>query len=132
MASIKGRPGGRGKKGVSGRKSAYQERADADFLWKVFTDKFSKEELTNLLTGKHSIKDAWIAKAYSGNERFIQQIVHKLFPDNLDLTTGGEQIIFTWQNEKNNKNTLSAKRMGKRISSNQKEMDGVGNTSPGG
>lgn len=75
---IKGNKGG-------GRKSAYQERADADLLWKVFTEKHSKEELTELLRGKYSIKDVWITKAFAGNERFIQQIIHKLFPEKMEV-----------------------------------------------
>lgn len=74
-----------GQKGRSGRKSTYQEKADAALLWKVFTDKFSKEELMVILKGKHSIRDVWIAKAYAGNERFIQQIVHKLFPEKMEV-----------------------------------------------
>ena len=77
-----GNPGNSG----GGRKSAYQERADAEFLWNIFLQKLSKEELTEILKGDHSIKDAWIAKAYAGNERFIQQIVHKLFPDKKEHT----------------------------------------------
>ena len=74
-----------GKKGLSGRKSAYIEKADATLLWKVFTEKLSKEELTEILRGKHSIKDVWITKAFAGNERFIQQIVHKLFPETMKV-----------------------------------------------
>ena len=54
-------------------------------MWKVFTEKLSKEELTEILRGKHSIKDVWITKAFAGNERFIQQIVHKLFPESLKI-----------------------------------------------
>lgn len=77
--------GNHGVKGKSGRKSAYQEKANAEFLWKIFTEKLTKEELSEILKGRHSIKDAWIAKAYGGNERFINQIVHKLFPDKQEL-----------------------------------------------
>jgi len=76
-----GNPGNKG----GGRKSAYQEKADAAFLWEVFTKQLDKEELKEILKGNHSIKDAWIAKALSGNERFINQIVHKLFPDKQEL-----------------------------------------------
>ncbi len=54
-------------------------------LWRVFTNKFTKEELTKILQDKHSIKDVWIAKAFAGNDRFIQQIIHKLFPDQMKI-----------------------------------------------
>ncbi len=80
MAAPKGNQNAVGNKG-GGRKSAYQERADADYLWNIFKTKFSKEELTEILKGDHSIEDMWIAKAYAGNDKYIQQIVGKLFPD---------------------------------------------------
>ena len=69
----------------AGRHSEYQEKKDADFLWQVFTDKLTRQELEEILKDRHSIKDAWIARAFAGNERFIQQIVHKLFPDKMDF-----------------------------------------------
>ena len=78
----------------AGRHSEYQEKKDADFLWQVFTDKYTRQELEEILKDRHSIKDAWIARAFAGNERFIQQIVHKLFPDTskTDFTSGGEKL----------------------------------------
>ena len=72
-----------------GRKSAYKEKLDADLLWKTFINKYTKEEVSKLIKGKHSIKDAWIVKAFEGNERFIQQIVQKLFPDKQEVKHSG-------------------------------------------
>ena len=77
--------GNHGKKGRSGRKSAYQEKADAEFLWKVFTEQLTKDEMKDILKDRHSIMDTWIAKAFAGNEKFINQIIHKLFPDKQEL-----------------------------------------------
>jgi len=46
-----GNPGG-------GRKSAYQEKADAEMLHKIFFGEHTEEEIRNLLKkGKYSIKD---------------------------------------------------------------------------
>ena len=81
MGAPKGSHNGRGQKGRSGRKSFFQEKADATFLWKVFTEKLDSEELKKILRDKHSIQDVWLTKAFAGNEKFIQQIIHKLFPD---------------------------------------------------
>ena len=86
MSNPNGNPGNRG----GGRKSAYQEMVDANMLWEVFNKEYTREELEKVLkSGKHSIKDTWIAKAYAGNERFIQQIIHKLFADKKQIEMGG-------------------------------------------
>ena len=80
MANRKGNPGNRG----GGRKSAYQERADAAFLWEIFTRPMDREEVRALLaTGKYSIRDVFVSKAFAGNERFIELLVRKLFPDSV-------------------------------------------------
>ena len=86
MAGVKGNKGG-------GRKSAYQEHKDARMLWDVFLKQHTKEELTEILQSKHAIKDVWLAKAFAGNERFISQIIHKLFPEGIDITSRGKSII---------------------------------------
>ena len=78
-----GRPGvgNPGNKG-GGRKSAYQEKADADFLWNLFTKEFTKKELEKLYDeNRKSIRGVWVKKLLAGNEKFIQQVVHKLFQD---------------------------------------------------
>lgn len=85
MGAPKGSKNAKGNKG-GGRKSAYQEMADATFLWNAFIEKHTKEEVMEMLKGKYSIKDVWIAKAYGGNEKFIQQIVNKLFADKQNVS----------------------------------------------
>ena len=90
-----GNPGNRGgKKGVSGRKSQYQERADAIMLEKMFMDEMAKEDIQKkLASGKYSIKDVFVSKAFAGNEKFITAMFNKLFPDKTDITTGGRRLI---------------------------------------
>lgn len=80
-----------GNKG-GGRKTIKDERADAEYLWKIFTGEMSREAVEKKLkSGKFSIKDTWIAKALAGNERFINTIVKKLFPDSVDFTANLNQ-----------------------------------------
>jgi len=71
-----------GKKGRSGRKSAYQEKADAKTLHKMFFDKQDREKIKSMVKGgKYSIKDSFMAKAFAGSERHQLAIFNKLFPD---------------------------------------------------
>jgi len=77
--------GTKGNKG-GGRKSHYQEKADANFLWDIFNNKYTPEELKVMLDGETiSIRQVWIRALLRGNERFIGQMVHKLFPDKQEL-----------------------------------------------
>lgn len=92
MGAPRGNTNGRGQPGRSGRKSAYQERADADLLWDVFNGKVDKAELAKrIATGTCSIRDVWILKALSGNERLIDTIVKKIFPDSVNFTANLNQ-----------------------------------------
>lgn len=76
-----------GKKGRSGRKSFYQEKADAQFLNDVFFGKLDKEEIKKqIASGKYAIKDVFISKAFSGNDKMIEILIKKLFPDKKEIT----------------------------------------------
>lgn len=77
--------GTKGNKG-GGRKSHYQEKADATFLWDIFTKDYTEEELLEIQSKEtNSIRKTWIRQLLNGNERFIGQMVHKLFPDKQEL-----------------------------------------------
>ena len=81
--------GAHGVKGKSGRKTIQVERANAEMLEKMFMDEMSKEEVQKkLASGKYSLKDVFVSKAFAGNERLLSQIFHKLFPDKSEI--GGE------------------------------------------
>jgi hypothetical protein len=87
MAGVKGNKNGRGAKGRSGRKSAYQEKADAELLWKIFTTPMSKKEALNIIRhGHYTIKDVWVAKLFGGNIRLLEGMVKKLFPEKMEHT----------------------------------------------
>lgn len=91
MGASKGNTNAKGNKG-GGRKSAYQERADADLLWNVFNNPVNKAELAKrIATGTCTIRDVWVLKALSGNERLIDTIVKKLFPDSVNFTANMNQ-----------------------------------------
>ena len=85
-----GTPGGKS----TGRKSKYQEMQDATFLWDIFLNKYSIDEIkTKLRRGKFSIKDVWISKLVGGNERLLSLLVQKLFPDKLEAKHEGNFIL---------------------------------------
>ena len=75
-----------GKKGRSGRKSIVQEHADYEMLEKMFLTEMAKEEVQKkLASGKYSLKDVFVSKAFAGNERILGQLFGKLFPDQNNL-----------------------------------------------
>ena len=85
--------GAHGVKGRSGRKGAGTERANYELLEKIFFEIIDRNEVAKMLkSGRYSIKDVMVSKAYAGNERFIQAIFNKLFPDKADITSGGEKL----------------------------------------
>jgi hypothetical protein len=72
-----------GNKG-GGRKSAYQENADASMLREMFLTPMSRDEVqAKLKSGKYSLKDLFVSKGYAGNERMLLALFHKYFPDDL-------------------------------------------------
>jgi hypothetical protein len=72
-----------GNKG-GGRKSAYQENADASMLREMFLNPMSRDEVqAKLKSGKYSLKDLFVSKGYAGNERVLLALFHKYFPDDL-------------------------------------------------
>ncbi len=86
MAAPEGNQNAVGNKG-GGRKSAYQEGADAAMLREMFLEPISREEVqTKLKSGKYSLKDLFVSKGYAGNERVLLALFNKNFPDDL-LTT---------------------------------------------
>lgn len=75
-----------GKKGVSGRKSAYQEKADAQFLADAFFGKIDQEEIeTAIRSGKFSIKERFLLTAMEGEPRILNALFAKLFPDKMEI-----------------------------------------------
>jgi len=83
MAAPEGNQNAVGTKG-GGRKSAYQENADATLLRDMFTVPMSRDEVqAKLKSGKYSLKDLFVSKGYAGNERVLLALFHKYFPDDL-------------------------------------------------
>lgn len=85
-----------GKKGKSGRKSAYQEIADATEAYRIFTQDNDQEELeSKIASGKFSIKDRFILNAMEGDAATVMKAYHKAVPDNIDLTSGGKPLLIS-------------------------------------
>lgn len=83
--------GNHGAKGRSGRKGAGVEWNNAEILREMFfTDQGRNETLDKLKTGKYSLKDVFVSKAYAGNERFLLAVFNKNFPDAALRDFGGE------------------------------------------
>src|SRR5271168_5351298 len=83
MAAPEGNQNALGNKG-GGRKSAYQENADATLLREMFLNPMSRDEVqAKLKSGKYSLKDLFVSKGYAGNERVLLALFHKYFPDDL-------------------------------------------------
>lgn len=83
--------GAKGVKGKSGRKTLPVERANAEMLEQMFLNEMSKEEVQKkLASGKYSLKEVFVSKAFAGNERMLIAMFNKLFPDQsvMDLKFG--------------------------------------------
>lgn len=75
-----------GKRKGSGRKSAYQELADAKLLLEMFFGEHdAKKVMAKIKTGKYSLLDLYIAKAYGGNDAYIVRVFEKVFPDRVSM-----------------------------------------------
>lgn len=84
MGAPKGNQNGKGNKG-GGRKSAYQEQADAEYLWNFFFKEHDKEEIRQrLASGKYSVSDVFLTKAYAGDMKAMIAVFMKLFPDKIE------------------------------------------------
>ncbi|HYC79960.1 MAG TPA: hypothetical protein VEC17_02950 [Candidatus Binatia bacterium] len=85
MAAPKGNKNALGNTG-GGRKSAYQERADAETLHRMFFAEHDYNELKSIVkSGKFSVKDQFLLKALEGDSKAMAAIFKKLFPDKMEL-----------------------------------------------
>lgn len=83
-----------GKKGFSGRKSAYEEVARALDAHAIFFEEQSQEELEiKIQSGTFSIKDRFLLTAMEGDSSIINKAYQKAVPDNVDITSKGERIF---------------------------------------
>ncbi len=90
MAAPIGNQNAKGKE--TGRKSAYQEKADAELLWDMFFNELSKEEIQKKIkSGKYSLKDVWISKGFEGNEKNFYLKCLKSFFQTLKLSAGDKE-----------------------------------------
>ncbi|MCL5435924.1 MAG: hypothetical protein M1275_02490 [Patescibacteria group bacterium] len=84
-------PVAKGVKGRSGRKSAYWEKANADLLWSLLTEEYSKKELQQLITDnskKFNVLQALQRRALLGDVRAQTVMFSKAFPDKMVAEIG--------------------------------------------
>ncbi len=87
MAAPLGNKNGRGMKGRSGRKSKFQEIAEARDVEAIFFNEHDQEALENKVrSGKFSIKDRFILTAMEGDTQVLITSAKKVFPDKTKLS----------------------------------------------
>lgn len=92
MAAPEGNQNALGNKG-GGRKSAYQELADATEAYKLFFEEQNQEELERKIqSGNFSLADRFKLTGMEGDTSVLITSVKKALPDNLDLTSKGEKL----------------------------------------
>ena len=107
MSNPKGNPGNKG----GGRKSAYQELADAKTLWKKWTDpELADAVLAKIAGGKASLEDIFFALGHKEDTKVLVEIFKKIYPDisKTDIMSGGKPIALLGGDsnghKKNNRN----------------------------
>lgn len=79
-------PVAKGLKGRSGRKSAYQERGDADTLHRMYFNTPPQDELeARISSGKATLQDRHLLTAMEGDVKALNAIFSKVFPDKLNI-----------------------------------------------
>lgn len=87
MANPKGNPGNKG----GGRKSHYQELADARDLFDIWNGKKSKKQLQEIIeSGKYGVKHVMAAKCMSGDRVLIAKLMDKLYANKDKVEHSGE------------------------------------------
>ena len=75
-----------GKKGRSGRSSKYVELANAQTLASMYFEPQNQEEIESAIRkGKFSIQQRHILNAMEGDQKAIDVIAKKLFPDKVEV-----------------------------------------------
>ena len=75
-----------GNKG-GGRKSAFQEQADAAFFADLWNGRLKKERLQRKIQkGRYGAKHILAVKILEGNEKLLAKLLDKFFPDQISHT----------------------------------------------
>ena len=86
MGAPKGNQNSKGHKGSGGRPSAYKERVNAETLANMYFEKQDQEKIEDdIRAGKFSIQQRHILNAMEGEQKAIDVIVRKLFPDTMKV-----------------------------------------------
>lgn len=92
MAGTFGNKNAKGKK--VGRKSAYQELADATNAHQMFFDVQDQAEIERRIeSGKFSLRDRFILTGMEGDTAILTKALHKAVPDKVDHNVDGKLIV---------------------------------------
>lgn len=81
MGAPIGNKNAKGNRG-GGRKSAFQERQEADLLYKLWTEPINVPRLKRkIMSGKYTALDMYVYKIMTGNDRLLVVMFNKLFPN---------------------------------------------------
>lgn len=79
--------------GKTGRKSAWEEKQDANFISDVWEHAQDVEKLEEKIRSKkYSGREVTALRLLKGSERLMAKFMDKLVPDKLDVTSAGKPI----------------------------------------
>lgn len=99
-----------GKKGRSGRKPAFMEQRDAEFLMSAFFDEHNLNEIKEKIeSGEYSAAHKFVEKLLEGRERMMEIAVKKIFPDKQEIDArieSKQQLMDLIEDEKDSKSGI--------------------------
>jgi len=84
----------KGNKG-GGRKSAYEERLNANYCWDLWEGKIKKAKIQKrIYLNKHGAKDLFALKILEGDDRMLGKLFDKLYPSpaTVDIRSVNEEL----------------------------------------
>lgn len=87
MSNPKGNPGNSGgKKGISGRKSAYEELKNAKDTQAMFFNAVNQDDIeARIRSGTFSVFDRYLLTALEGDTKILESLSKKVLPDKIDM-----------------------------------------------
>lgn len=93
MGAKKGNQNAKGNKG-GGRKSSYQEMAEAQRLHKNFFEPKNLKKLQKQIEdGTYSGEDMFVLKLLQGNTRLLEATISKIWGDKVDLNDSAKKSL---------------------------------------
>lgn len=94
MSAPTGNTFAKGNRG-GGRKSAYEERLNANYCWDLWEGRVRKAKIQKrIYLGKHGAKDLFALKILEGDEKMLGKLFDKLYPtpSSVDIRSVSEEL----------------------------------------